>query len=101
MKPQTLMLALNFALCAGVVYIALCRLSAMNTHILVRVHLTYNLLIVSAAASALQYWLWGTYPDWPAIGFAAATISFLGMGARRWRNGVPKEFETDFSKPDF
>jgi hypothetical protein len=100
MNPKFLMM-INMALCAGVVYIGVCRLSALDKTIAMRVRMTYTLMVVSATMSMIQFWAWGTHPTPAELGFATATLGFLVLGSRRWRHGAPKEFVTDFSKPDF
>lgn len=93
------MLIVNFILCTALGYIGLCRLKLMDKEVKFSVRVSYTGLVVAATASGLQFWLWGTYPDWDAICFAVALLFFMGASVRRWSHGVPQEFRTDWQAP--
>lgn len=92
------MIFLNLALCSALGWSAICRLNKTHKAVVARVRIAYIALMLAATGSGLQFWLWGSVPDWDAIGFATALLVMMALSVKNWRRGVPQEFITDFGQ---
>lgn len=78
---------INFALCAGVFGISLCRLNAMEGAVLLRVRSEYTALLAGAVASGLQPW-YGEWPGWGALSISFAVLVALLCSGHAWHRGA-------------
>jgi hypothetical protein len=79
----------NAALCAGIVFISVCRLNAMRgATVLVRVQSEYAGYIGGAVAAGLQPW-WNEWPQWGSLGIATALLLGLLFSGHAWRKDKP------------
>lgn len=84
----------NAVVCAAIVFIAVCRLNAMERTVFWRVRLEYAGYVGGAVASGLQPW-WGEWPEWGTIGLAVAVLTALLCTGRAWHGDRPPESATD------
>lgn len=83
----------NFGLCLGVGFIALCRLNAMRKEVLFLVKVEYAGYLGGAIAAAFQPF-WG---EWPQLGSLAITVALLvGLlcSSRAWAGDKPPDIAT-------
>lgn len=78
----------NFLLCAGIAFIALCRLNAMRNTVIWRVRLEYAGYIGGSTCAGLQPW-WGEWPQWGSIGIALAVFVGLICSSKAWKGDKP------------
>jgi len=83
----------NFALCAAVVVVSICRLNVMRTNVLWRVRAEYAGYIGGAVASGLQPW-WSEFPKWGSISLAAALLLGLLCSGLAWKGDKPPDSAT-------
>ena len=83
----------NAALCAGVVFISLCRLNSMQGSVLLRVRSEYAGYMGAAVMSAMQPF-WGEWPQWGSIGMAGALLLGLLCSGHAWRGDRAPENAT-------
>ena len=94
MKDLYLFALVNVAVCAVIVFIALCRLNAMEKSVLWRVRLEYAGYVGGAVASGLQPW-WGEWPEWGSVALALSVLCALLCTSRAWQGDRPPESATD------
>lgn len=78
----------NLALCAGIAFISLCRLNAMQGKVLWRVRLEYAGYIGGAVAAGLQPY-WGEWPQGGSLCIAAAVLLGLICSSSAWKGDKP------------
>lgn len=88
MNELYLFALVNAGLCAGIVFISICRLNTMQGTVLVRVQSEYAGYIGGAIASALQPW-WNEWPQWGSLAIAAALLLGLLFSGHAWRRDRP------------
>lgn len=84
----------NAALCAAVIFIALCRLNAMQGAVLFRVRSEYAGYMGAAVMSAMMPF-WGEWPQWGSISMAGALLLGLLCSGHAWRGDHAPEVATD------
>lgn len=84
----------NLLACGAIAFIALCRLNAMRSGVLLRVRLEYACYVGGATAAAFQP-LWGEWPQRGSIALAAALLIGLLCSGRAWAGDVPPDVATD------
>jgi len=102
MKDLYLLAAANLALCAIIVFIAICRLNSMKTNVLLRVRCEYAALIGGAFAFGVQPW-YGEWPGWGALCMSFSVASALICSGHAWRRGnedAPPAVATTQSTPE-
>jgi len=75
----------NLAINAGVFFISICRLNAMEGNVLLRVRSEYTGYIAGALICGLQPW-WGEWPQWGAISISSALLIGLFCSGHAWRH---------------
>ena len=83
----------NATLCAVIMFIALCRLNAMQGNVLVRVQSEYAAYLSCALASAFQPY-WGEWPRWGSIAMAVGMLIGLICSSHAWRRDTPPSSAT-------
>lgn len=76
----------NAVICFAIIFIALCRLNAMEGTVLVRVQTEYAGYVAGAFAAAFQPW-WGEWPQWGSILIAGVLLLGLACSGHAWRRG--------------
>ena len=84
----------NLLVCGAIAFIALCRLNAMRSGVLLRVRLEYACYVGGATAAAFQP-LWGEWPQLGSFAIAVALLVGLLCSGRAWAGDVPPDVATD------
>lgn len=79
----------NYALCSAIGYVCACRFSVMSRDTKPLFRAIYALLFTAATGSGFQPVLFGEWPGFADLIFAAAVLLFIGSGMRTWRSGAP------------
>lgn len=90
---QALFALANLFLCAGVVFVAACRLNAMSKDTLTRVVLEYVAYVAAGFTSGLQPW-WGEWPQWGSLATSGALFFGLLMSWKAWAGDKPPDIAT-------
>ncbi|MDP9991953.1 hypothetical protein J2W28_000981 [Variovorax boronicumulans] len=94
MKDLYLYAMANLAVCGAIAFIALCRLNAMRSGVLLRVRLEYAGYVAGATAAAFQP-LWGEWPQLGSLSIALVLLLGLLCSGRAWAGDVPPDVATD------
>lgn len=84
----------NLLLCGAIAFIALCRLNAMRSSVLLRVRIEYAGYLGGATAAAFQP-LWGEWPQLGSLSIAGVLLIGLLCSGRAWAGDVPPDVATD------
>jgi len=84
----------NLVLCAGIGFIALCRLNAMRKGVLWRVRIEYAVYLGAAVACGFQP-MYGNWPQWGDLCMPVALLGGLLASGRAWAGDVPPDVATD------
>lgn len=79
---------LNAILSGAIVFVCVCRLNKTNKKVLLRVKLSYLVLLVGVAANGMAPWKF-EIPGWPSVLFAASVLYHLVSDAFQWKTGPP------------
>lgn len=82
---------LNLFLCTLWAYGSFCRLRAVHRGVVVRIRMVYVGMMVWAFASGFQFQLFGVYAGWGDVFASTVMVSFITLGKRRWKHGVPHD----------
>lgn len=84
----------NLVVCGAIGFIALCRLNAMRSGVLLRVRVEYAGYVGGAIAAAFQP-LWGEWPQLGSLSIASVLLVGLLCSGRAWAGDVPPDVATD------
>lgn len=73
----------------AIMFVCVCRLKAITPRVLLRVKVSYLLLLMGAAANGMAPWKF-ELPGWPSTAFAVAVLLMLLADAFQWLHGPPK-----------
>lgn len=88
MNDVLLFAAANLCICAGIIFISICRLNSMQNKVLWRVRLEYAGYIGGGLASGFQP-LWGEWPQWGSLSLACAVLIGLLCSSSAWKGDRP------------
>lgn len=94
MRDLYLFAMANLVLCAGIGFIALCRLNAMRKGVLWRVRIEYAVYLGAAVACGFQP-MYGNWPQWGDLCMPVALLGGLLASGRAWAGDVPPDVATD------
>jgi hypothetical protein len=86
-----ILIAFNFFVCMGIVWMCLCRLNVSSVEVHPQVRAYYTLLLTGAMAYGLQAPLFGYIPTPAGIFFATCVAIGMLMSRARWSAGAPVE----------
>lgn len=85
---DSLMIFLNFVLCAIGGLICICRLKFIGPHTKIAITYHYRMWLTLFAWSALS-WTYGEIPSWVHIGLSGGALLQLILGSKPWKYGAP------------
>ena len=89
------MSAIYVALCAVVFYASFCRLVLVNSSTWVLARMAFCAVLAGAALGVFSVVLWGYRPGLVAVVQVATMAGMLLVSSRRWRSGVPDEYQAE------
>jgi hypothetical protein len=81
---QPIVLLLNAALCIAIMGICVCRLNAMDEHVLLRVRLEYVLCMTTGFVSMARPW-WGENVGWASLMLEITILAIFFSSSHAWR----------------
>lgn len=79
----------NLILCVAWGWSAMCRLSLIHKHVMVRYQVLYLGAFVSAWVCGLQFYIFGTYAGWPDVIASCVILALMLVDLRSWKDGPP------------
>jgi len=75
-------------LCAGIMFVCICRLDKIDKAVRIRVGIQYVILLMAAAGLAAAPLLW-QFHGWAVVWFAGAVLFMLIADSFQWAHGAP------------